>query len=112
MSYNDDLLGAEVFNKAQESFDLMCKLLQDLNIPTSPAKLTPPTTRIVCLGIKIDSVKASMSIPKNKLEEILLACERFIKLPHFTKKQLQSLLGSLMFVHKVVHAARYFVNRL
>ena len=85
------------------------RLLQDLNIPISPAKLT---TRIICWGIEIDSVKASMSIPRKKLEEILSACEHFIKLPQFTKKQLQSLLGSLMFIHKVVHPARYFVNRL
>ena len=112
MSYIDDLLGAEVGSKTQESFDSMCNLLQDLHIPVSPKKLTPPTTRIICLGIEIDSVKASMSIPKDKLQAILLACEKFIKLTHFTKKQLQSLLGSLMFVHKVVHAARYFVNRL
>ena len=62
--------------------------------------------------MEIDSVKTSMSIPRKKLEEILLACEHFIKLPQFTKKQLQSLLGSLMFIHKVVHPARYFVNRL
>ena len=112
MSYIDDLLGAEVGSKAQESFDLMCNLLQDLNIPVSPKKLPPPTTHIICLGIEIDSVKASMSIPKDKLQEILSACEKFLQLTHFTKKQLQSLLGSLMFVHKVVHAARYFVNRL
>ena len=112
MSYIDDLLGAEVGDKAQKSFDTMCTLLRDLNIPTSPAKLTPPTTRIICLGIEIDSVKASMSIPENKLEEILLACKNFKKLTQFTKKQLQSLLGSLMFIHKVVHPARYFVNRL
>ena len=36
----------------------------------------------------------------------------FIKLKRFTKRQLQSLIGSLMFVHKVVKPARYFVNRL
>ena len=53
-----------------------------------------------------------MSIPQKKLEEILLACENFLNLAQFTKKQLHSLLGSLMFIHKVVHPARYFVNRL
>ena len=53
-----------------------------------------------------------MSTPQKKLEEILLACKNLYKLAQFTKKQLQSLLGSLMFIHKVVHPARYFVNRL
>ena len=112
MSYTDDLLGAENGSKAQESFGTMCKLLKDLNIPISEAKLTPPTTRIVCLGIEIDSVKACMSIPPGKLEEILQTCQSFSKLSHFSKCQLQSVIGSLMFIHTVVKPARYFINRL
>ena len=112
MSYIDDLLGAENGPKAQESFEKMCKLLKDLNIPISEANLTAPTTKIVCLGIEIDSVRASMSIPPGKLEEILHACQSFSKLSYFSKRQLQSVIGSLMFIHKVVKPARYFINRL
>ena len=112
MSYIDDLLGAETGVKAQNSFDTMYNLLRDLNIPISESKLTPPTTRIVCLGIQIDSESATLSIPVEKLEEILQACKSFVKLQKFTRKQLQSILGRLMFVHKVVKPARYFVNRL
>ena len=41
MSYIDDLLGSKGGSNAQKSFNTMCKLLQDLNIPISPVKLTP-----------------------------------------------------------------------
>ena len=85
LSYIDDLLGAEIPSRAQ---------------------------KIVCLGIQINSEKATMSIPDQKLQDILKNCGDFIKLKRFTKRQLQSLIGSLMFVHKVIKPARYFVNWL
>ena len=112
MSYVDDLLGAETPSKAVASYETLYKLLRDLRIPVSDSKLCPPSTKITCLGIDIDSVQCTLSIPDKKLEEILNNCKEFIKHKTFTKKQLQSLIGSLMFIHKVVKPARYFVNRL
>ena len=112
MSYVDDLLGAEVPSKAHDSFNSMVTLLQDLNIPISKSKLTPPTTKINCPGIEVDSVKATLSIPTDKLGEILQECIKFKNQKHFTRRQLQSIIGKLMFIHKVVKPARLFVNRL
>ena len=112
LSYIDDLLGAEIPSKAQASYDTLVSLLQELRIPVSKSKLCPPSTKIICLGIHIDSVEATLSIPDQKLQEILHNCVDFLKLKKFTKRQLQSLIGSLMYVHKVVKPARYFVNRL
>ena len=109
LSYVDDLLGAEIPSREQASYDTLYQLLQDLNIPVSRSKLCPPSTKITCLGIDIDSVEA---IPEQKLQQILENCKDFLKLKKFTKRQLQSLIGSLMFVHKVVKPAFYFVNRL
>ena len=111
MSYVDDLLGAEIPSKAHASYESLYKLLQDLRIPVSKSKLCPPSTKITCLGIEINSVQATLSVPDHKLREILQNCKDFIKNKTFTKKQLQSLIGSLMFIHKVVKSARFFVNR-
>ena len=93
MSYIDDLLGLRMTLRLRK-VDTICKLLKDLNIPNSEAKLTPPTTRIVCLDIEIDSVTACMSIPQGKLEEILQTCQSFSKLSYVSKRQLQSVIGS------------------
>ena len=60
----------------------------------------------------MDSVKTTLSIPTEKLGEILQECEKFKTQKQFTRRQLQSLIGKLMFVHKVVKPARMFVNRL
>ena len=107
----DDVLGAEVELKAQESVDNLYTLSQYLNIPFSESKLTLPTTHIVHLVIQADSEKLLYQIPVAKLEEILQACVTFVKLCGFSKKQFQGILGSLMFIHKIVKPARYFVSR-
>ena len=112
LCYIDDLLGAEIPSRAQNSYNTLFNLLQDLRIPVSKAKLCSPSTSIVCLGIQIDSARTTMSIPDQKLQDILDTCSDFVKFKRFTKRQLQSLIGSLMFVHKVIKPARYFVNRL
>ena len=91
---------------------LMVTLLQNLNIPISKSKLTPSTTKINCLGIEVNSVKTTLSIPTEKLGEILQECVKFKNQKHFTRRQLQSVIGKLMFIHKVVKPARLFVNRL
>ena len=111
MSYVDDLLGAEIPSKAGASYEKFInffRILESLLVSQN----CPPSTKIMCLGIEIDSVQATLSVPDHKLQEILQSCKDFIKYKTFTKKQLQSLIGSLMFIHKVVKPARYFVNRL
>ena len=112
MSYVDDLLLAELPSKSMHSYTTLLKLLENLNIPVSQAKLCPPSTTVTCLGILVDSLKGTVSVPSEKLEEIIQKCKHFLTLKTFTKNQLQSLLGSLMYLHKVVKPARYFVNRL
>ena len=104
--------GAEVPSKARDNFNSMATLLQNLNIPISKSKLTAPTTKINCLGIEVDSVKATLSIPTEKLHEILQKCIKFKNQKQFSRRQLQSVIGKLMFVHKVIKPARVFVNRL
>ena len=79
LSYIDDLLGAEIPSRAQASYDTLYQLLQDLNIPVSKSKLCPPSTNITCLGIDIDSVQTTLSIPEQKLQQILENCKDFLK---------------------------------
>ena len=92
LSYVDDLLGAEIPSRVQAGYDTLYQSLQDLNILVSRSKLCPPSTNITCLGIDIDSVEATLSVPEQKLQQILENCKDFLKLKKFTKRQLQSLL--------------------
>ena len=57
-------------------------------------------------------MEATLSIPAPKLQEIVDECRQFKNRKYFTRRQLQSVIGKLMFIHKVVKPARLFVNRL
>ena len=67
---------------------------------------------MVCLGIHIDTVDRTLSIPDNKLAEIVNICKSWVSKTYCSKKQLQSVLGSLLYVSKCVKPALFFLNRM
>ena len=93
----------------------MLKLLQDLYIPVSKSKLCPPpptSMQLNCLGIMVDTVGVTLSIPQDKMYDIISKCLTFFHQKVYTKTQLQSVIAFLMYIHKVIKPARYFVNHL
>ena len=54
----------------------------------------------------------TLSIPEEKLREILHKCQEILDFRWVSKTKFQSLLGSLMFIHKCVRPTRIFTNRL
>ena len=66
----------------------------------------------VCLGILIDMVSGMLSIPDEKLHQIKSSVIEWQQKDRCTKRQLQSLLGQLLYVHKCVRLARVFLNRM
>ena len=107
----DDLIGVGRTDAVNDAFDYLVKLLEDLGFPISKSKLISPTTQCSCLGI-INTVAYTLSIPDEKLTEIMGKCEAIFHSNLITLKQLQSVVGSLMFVHKCVKPTRFFINRL
>ena len=75
-------------------------------------KNVPPSTKMVCLGIEIDTEKFMLSIPKEKLHQVVTECHLWIARKVCTKQQLQSILGLLLYVTKCVKRARFFLNRM
>ena len=53
-----------------------------------------------------------MSVPDEKLKEIKTMVKNWTHKTTCTKNQLQSLLGSLLYISKCVKNARFFLNRL
>ncbi len=90
----------------------MLTLLKKLRLPISISKLFEPAQCIPCLGIDIDINKGTLSIPTEKLDEIQNICNKWLNVSKATKNQLQSLVGSLIYVHKCVRPARLFINRI
>ena len=67
---------------------------------------------MVCLGILINRKTRTISIPEKKLQEIKQLCYSWKGKSTFNKTQLQSLIGSLLYVTKCVRLARFFLNRM
>ena len=70
IDYVDDYIGFGVPSDARASFDLLYDLLQKLGLTVSQKKLVPPTTSVVCLGVEINTLTGTVSIPAEKLRQI------------------------------------------
>ena len=109
-NYIDDLIYTGLPSEIHRSYKLLTQLLADLGLDISLKKLVPPSTSVTCLGIQIDTIQRTISIPHSKLQEIVKLCQSWASKTYCSKKDLQSLLGSLLYITKCVTPARYFLN--
>ena len=98
VNYVDDLLGLENEGHSRQSYEFLMDFLDRAGFPISLSKLAPPSTTCICLGVVIDTVKETVTIPPDKLHQILNKCALVLQSKQISKNQLQSLLGSLMFL--------------
>ena len=112
IGYIDDYVGFGVPSDAKASFDCLYGLLQELGLTISSKKLIPPSTVVTCLGIEVNTEKGTLSIPTDKMVQISNMLQTWKSKKSCTKRQLQSLLGHLLYIHKCVKPTRYFLNRM
>ena len=117
INYIDDFLGYGMPDVARRSYDTLLDVMTQLGITVSEKKLVAPTTKAVCLGILIDMwenhrIEGTMAIPPEKLQDVKNMVKEWKGKRCCTKRQLQSLLGTLLYIHKCVKPARCFLNRM
>ena len=113
INYCDDLGGAESTRpKADDSFSKLGLLLTELGLAESVDKARAPSTVMTYLGVNFNSVTMTMSVPPEKMAEVKADIERWYQKTTATKKSLQSLLGKLFWVSRVVQHSRTFMGRL
>jgi len=111
-NYIDDCIGCDDPVLAGNGFDVLVKLMSELGLPISKEKLYAPSSCVPCLGLLIDVAKGTVTIPSDKLEQVIQTCNNWYVKHRATRKQLQSLVGVLIYLHKCVKPARLFVNRI
>ena len=109
-NYIDDLIYVGLPHEIYQSFTFLQHLLQDLGLEVSPSKLVAP--QVLYLGILVDMVAQTISIPKDKLHQIKDICSSWSSKTYHSKRDLQSLLVSLLYITKCIKPARYFLNRM
>ena len=112
LNYIDDLVYIGLPSEIGASYQCLLDLLQQLGLEISRKKLVAPCTAAICLGILVDSVNRTISIPDKILREIVEICQVWRTKTTCSKTQLQSLLGSLLYITKCVPPARFFLNRM
>jgi hypothetical protein len=73
-------------------------------------KATPPSTKMVLIGILFDTDNVTISIDENRLSEIIDLVTVLLDKCSCSKKELQSLLGKLNYVSQCVRHGRLFVS--
>ena len=107
-NYIDDLIYTGLPSQMDASFQFLKKLLGELGLDISMKKLVPPSTAVTCLGISVDSVQKTISIPSDKLAEIIQLCADWNSETYCSKSDLQSLLGSLLYFFQMCETFQIF----
>jgi hypothetical protein len=111
--YIDDLSGSALLqSEAKKQFRTLRKVLKYLGLVEAVHKASPPSQRMVWLGLQFDTISMTVSIPKSKLAEIQTLLKQWLNKSSAHKTQLQSLLGRLFHVAQCVRPARLFLNRM
>ena len=99
INYLDDLGAAEVQALAEKAFQVLGEMLAKLGIWEPPSKASPPSTVLVFLGVRCDSVKFTLEITQDRLAEITGNLNHWLTKEWATLKEVQSLAGKLNFMH-------------
>lgn len=112
--YSDDflLITRADLELAMKHLDTFKSVFAFLDIPIAEDKLVGPATEVPFLGIDIDTHHLSVSIPMEKVREMLAVMPRWCSRRTCTLRELQSLNGKLNFFSKVIVAGRIFTRRL
>lgn len=111
--YLDDFLvvGA-TREECEQAYETLLALLQELGFTISTHKLVPPTQRLTFLGVQLDTVSCTMTLPAEKLAEFQALVCTFLKKRRASKHQLQRLAGKLNWACRVVYGGRTFLRRV
>ena len=112
LNYIDDHLILGKASNCQKGFQRLKELIPELGLTISNHKTVELNTEVTCLGIVVNTTDFTVSIPDKKLLEVKNMCINWKNKKTCTKRELQSLLGSLLYVSKCVKYSRFFLNRL
>ncbi|MGH7238572.1 MAG: reverse transcriptase domain-containing protein, partial [Candidatus Saccharimonadales bacterium] len=111
--YVDDyFLAAASYPVCKRQLDGIIEIFQQLGMIIATDKTVEPTTRLVYLGITIDSNEMAISLGPDKITAIMELLDEWTDCDTCSMKQLQSVIGTLQWAANVVTHGRTFIQRL
>ena len=112
IDYINDYVGAGIPIVATASYAALIGLMNELGLTISQKKLVSSSMQVTCLGMLIDTVNGTISIPPDKFCDVMDTLCQWLMRDIASKCELQSILGLLLYVQKCVKPALIFVNRI
>ena len=111
--YIDDFGGTEKTEEEEgKALVSLQSILVDVGLKEAKHKVCLPSQIMIWLGILFNTMTMTMSIPHDKLSEIMQSLGEWKNRIHATRKEMQSIIGVLQFVAKVAPPVRLFINRM
>ena len=112
--YLDDFLfaGPPGSSVCDTSLATAVSTCEALGVPIAEEKTVGPTTCITFLGIQVDTVRGTLSLPTDKLEHIKSIVCSWRGCKKCSKRELLSLIGQLQHAATVVKPGRTFLRRM
>lgn len=113
IAYLDDFGGCHTSKEAAyDAYNRFKTLAHELGLQLAAHKCYPPATSMEWLGYDVNTITMTVTIPKQKMKEILQECELWLKRNHATKKMIQQIAGKLIFLCNCVQQGRKFMARI
>ena len=113
IAYLDDfLILAESYERCRKGLNTLLSLLRKLGFDINYSKLAGPAQRLVFLGILLDTIKMTLEIPPQKINELYKELLEFRALKKLTKLDIQRLVGRLNWVTQCIYGGRFHMRRL
>ena len=109
INYLDDLGGADSAERAEAAYMELRQLLRDFGLCEAPNKSCAPTCCMVFLGIEVNTILLTLSIPRNKLQEILYVLSKWADKDTATLNEIQKLAGLLNFACRCIRSGRVYL---
>ena len=112
--YIDDFIfcGPPASTECARTFDSALTACSELGVPVSAHKVEGPATDITVLGIRVNSITQTLSLPDDKLECLQHLLTAWGDKTYCTRWKLQSLVVILDHVCKVIQLGRSFIRRM
>ena len=112
--YLDDftIVGSPSSDECMRALSVMQQACVELGIPLAEHKTEGPATRITFLGIMIDTTAGQLSLPPEKLARVQSLLADWGDRKSCSKKELESLIGTLNHACKVICPGRSFLRRM
>ena len=112
--YLDDflILAPPGSSRCRQELEGLLALFGRLQVPVAAEKVEGPSTRLVFLGIVIDTSRMCLRLPSEKLDNLRTMVADWLPKKSCLIRDLQSLVGKLQHASKVVRPGRTFLRRM